>query len=77
MGILDFFGFGKKSNKEVVIPKALVGEKGFTPMATSMSHRKGHTGQFTKAVEKRRIANRVARLSRRKNRKSKFKKHVY
>lgn len=68
MGIKEFFGFGKKTESAVgamVIPTTLIGG------------RKGHTGQFTKAVEARRKASRLARLSRRRNRKSRFKKHTY
>lgn len=65
--IANFFGLGKEEEtvNEMAIPQTQIGG------------RKGHSGQFQKAIRKRRVRNRIARLSRRRNRKSRFKRHKY
>jgi len=79
MGILGrFFSWGKKNKEAGAIrstAKAVFGTKQVKPPKKGVSiipktrqSRKGHVGQFSRAVTKRRRRNRLARLSRRKNR---------
>ena len=68
--MLDMFKrlFGKKAEKpKAVVSKNTVASFG-TTVATPSGARKGHTGEFVKEVQRRRVRNKIAKMSRKANR---------